>query len=96
MSEGGRPLDKPAIGLTMHRTNQEEIDNPTDEKEAASEKPDRARNRFAIIEPMRACEAEYPKHVSVDLAVRVWSTVHAQATLRSGAARFNYIRCQPL
>lgn len=71
MSEGGPPRSKPAIGLTIHRGNQEEIGNPTDEKEAASEKPNCTGNWFAIIKAMRAGEVKYPKQVSDDLAVRV-------------------------
>ena len=46
------PRNKPAVGLPVHRGNQEQIDNPANEKEAASEEPNSAGNRFAIIKPM--------------------------------------------
>ena len=46
------PRNKAAVCLPVHRRNQEQIDNPPDEEEAAGEKPNGAGDRFAIIEPM--------------------------------------------
>ena len=67
-----RSSNKPVISLPVHRGNQEQIDDPAYQEKAASEKPNGAGNRVAIIKPMRTGKAKYPKQVADDLAVRVW------------------------
>ena len=48
------------IGASVHRGDQEQIDQPADEAEAAGEKPDGTGDGAPVIEAMGTGEAENP------------------------------------
>jgi hypothetical protein len=59
------------VGLTIHGWNEKEINDPTDEKQAQSEKIDGSGYRLAVIKPVGTSETEDPKNVADHLSVRV-------------------------
>ncbi|VBB44208.1 hypothetical protein TRIP_B330373 [uncultured Desulfatiglans sp.] len=57
------------IRLAMERWDQEEIDDPSDQKQAEGEKIDRSGDRPAEIEPVRSGEPEDPEDIAEGYAV---------------------------
>jgi len=70
-----------AVGIPIHRGNEEEINNPTDEKEASGEGPDNPSNRPTIIKTMRACESKNPQDITHELTMRIVSCIHNEIYL---------------
>src|SRR5260221_13019844 len=55
----------------FHPGDEKHVDQPADAEQPEREEPDRARDRPAEIEPVRSGEAENPKGIADQLAVRV-------------------------
>lgn len=68
------------VGLAIHGRDEEKVNNPANEQEAAGEKPDGSADRFAIVKAVRAGEADDPEEVSDDFAVGVPFDIHIHLT----------------
>ena len=70
-----RIIDRPArvarLGGALHPGDEEQVDQPADAEQAEGEEPDRARDRAAEVEAVRAKKAEDPQQVADQLAVGV-------------------------
>ena len=63
--------DIPEVGFSVHGWDQEKVDDPTDQKYAACEKPDCPGNWTTVIKPMGSQESEDPEKVADCFEVRV-------------------------
>src|SRR5678815_794462 len=61
----------PELRRALHPGDEEQVDQPADAEQPEREEPDRARDRPAEVEAVRAGEAEDPQEVADQLAVRV-------------------------
>jgi hypothetical protein len=62
---------EPEVGLAIHRWDQKEIHDPSDEKQSQREEIYGSSHGFAVIEPVGSGETEDPKNVADPLAVRI-------------------------
>lgn len=64
------------VRLAVHTRDQKQVNDPTNQKQASSEKPERAGDRFSVIESVCTGESEDPEDVSDDFAVSADGRVH--------------------
>ena len=65
------PGAKAQVGFAVHAGDEEEIDQPADAEQAQGEEPDGSGHRLAVVEAMRAGEAEDPEDVADGLGVGI-------------------------
>src|SRR5687768_14672768 len=64
--------DITAIRTSIHRGNEECIDNPADQKHASREKPNGPRDWLAVVKSVNPKEAEKPTQIADHDRMRVW------------------------
>jgi hypothetical protein len=76
------PSLKAEVGPPIHAGDQEKVDNPANQQQAAGEEPDRSGDRLAVVEPVRSQEPEDPENVADQDGVGVVGVRHISVSSR--------------